>query len=68
MKLKLAEFSKTNAQGRKRYKRKLKLKPKITNDPLATKDSRDKVKTSVQVVREGRQWINTGSSIARLLK
>jgi len=68
MKLKLAEFSKTNAQGRKRYKRKLKLKPKTTNDLLATKESRDKVKTSVQVVREGRKWISTGTSIARLFK
>jgi hypothetical protein len=57
------EFSKTNAQGRKRYKKKL--KPK---GMLATKEDRDKVKTSIQVVQEGRKWINTGTNLARMFK
>ena len=59
------QFSKTNAQGRKRYKKKLK-----PNSPglLAHKEDRDKVNTSLRVVGEGRQWINTGSRLARLLK
>ena len=59
------EFAKTNAQGRKRYKRKL--TPK-TSGLLAHKEDREKVKTGVQVVSEGRQWINTLSRIGRLVK
>lgn len=59
------EFSKTNAQGRKRYKKKL--KPK-TSGLLANKEDRERVKTGVQVVGEGRQWINTASRLARILK
>ena len=60
------QFSKTNAQGRKRYKKKLKAKP--AQGLLAHKEDRERVKTGVQVVSEGRQWLNTGSRIARLLK
>lgn len=59
------EFSKTNAQGRKRYKRKL--TPKSTG-LLAHKEDRERVKTGVQVASEGRQWINTASRLAKLLK
>lgn len=66
------EFSKTNAQGRKRYKRKIKPK-KLTiknkkSGILAHKEDRDRVKTGVQVAQEGRQWLNTGTRIARLLR
>lgn len=61
-----AEFAKTNAQGRKRYKKKLKVKS--TGGILAHKEDRERVKTGVQVLSEGRQWLNTGSRIARLLK
>ena len=60
------QFSKTNAQGRKRYKKKLKVKP--NQGLLAHKEDRERVKTGIQVVSEGRQWLNTGSRIARLLK
>lgn len=58
------EFSKTNAQGRKRYKRRI--KPKTSSGLLATKDDRDKVKTGIQVIQEGRKWINTGVNIRRV--
>jgi hypothetical protein len=69
MKLKLIEFGKTNAQGRKRYKKKLKAKsPKTPKGILATKEDRDKVKTSIQVVQEGRKWINTGTNLARMFR
>lgn len=60
------EFSKTNAQGRKRYKKKL--KPKTPKGILATKEDRDKVKTGIQVVQEGRKWINTGANLARMFR
>lgn len=56
------EFSKTNAEGRKRYKRKI--KPKKSG-LLAHKDDRDRVKTGVQVAQEGRRWIHTALSLRR---
>ena len=58
-------FSKTNAQGRKRYKRKL--KPKKSGI-LAHKEDRDRVKTGVQVAQETRRWISTAHSIGRMFK
>ena len=60
-----AEFSKTNAQGRKRYKRKL--TPKATG-LLAHKEDRERVRTGVQVASESRQWINTASRLAKVLR
>lgn len=57
------EFGKTNAQGRKRYKRKL--KPKKAG-LLAHKEDRERVKTGVQVAQEGRRWIHTALSLKRL--
>lgn len=57
------EFGKTNAEGRKRYKRKL--KPKKTG-LLTYKEDRDRVRTGVQVAQEGRRWIHTALSIKRL--
>lgn len=56
------EFSKTNAKGRKRYKRKL--KPKKSG-LLAHKEDRDRIKTGVQVAQEGRRWISTALSLKR---
>lgn len=56
------EFSKTNAEGRKRYKRKL--KPKKSG-LLAHKEDRDRIKTGVQVAQEGRRWISTALSLKR---
>lgn len=57
------EFSKTNAEGRKRYKRKLKSTKK--SGLLAHKEDRDRVKTGVQVAQEGRRWISTALSLKR---
>lgn len=59
------EFSKTNAEGRKRYKRKL--KPKKAG-LLAHKEDRERVKTGVQVAQETRRWISTAHSIGRMFK
>jgi len=60
------EFSKTNAEGRKRYKRKI--KSKGSSGLLNTKEDRDKVKTSIQVVQEGRKWLNTGINLKRIFR
>lgn len=49
------EFSKTNAEGRKRYKR----KSNPNNELLIRKDRRDGFKTKIKTVEEGRKWINT---------
>jgi hypothetical protein len=59
------EFGKTNAEGRKRYKRKL--KPKKSG-LLAHKEDRDRVKTGVQVAQEGRRWLHTAISLGRVFK
>jgi len=59
------EFGKTNAEGRKRYKRKL--KPKKSG-LLAHKEDRDRIKTGVQVAQEGRRWLHTAISLGRVFK
>ena len=66
------EFSKTNAEGRKRYKRKLKpKKPTVGNKKsgiLAHKEDRERVKTGVQVAQETRRWISTAHNIGRMFR
>ena len=62
-------FSKTNAQGRKRYKRKL--KPKTLNKKsgiLAHKEDRERVRTGVQVAQETRRWISTAHNIGGMFR
>lgn len=66
--MRFIEFSKTNAEGRKRYKRKLRPKTKQSSGLLNTKEDRDKVKTSIQVVQEGRKWLNTGINLKRVFR
>ena len=59
------EFGKTNAEGRKRYKRKL--KPKKAG-LLAHKEDRERVKTGVQVAQETRRWISTAHNIGKMFR
>jgi len=58
------EFSKTNAEGRKRYKRKSKVN-NPNNELLIRKDRRDGFKTKIKTVEEGRKWINTFLNLKR---